>query len=58
MSFLEEELFNITKIHNNKIHSITNRVPKDIRDIEDTNEIENINNEIKKTYKEKINIMI
>ena len=34
MSFLEEELFNITKIHNNKIHSITNRVPKDIRDME------------------------
>ena len=50
---IEEELFNITKIHNNKIHSITNRVPKDIRNIEDTNKIENINNEIKKNLQRK-----
>ena len=43
---IEEELFNITKIHNNKIHSTTKRIPREIRDLEDKDEIENINKEI------------
>ena len=46
---IEDSLFNITKLHNNKIHSTTKRVPKDIRDISDPEEIELINIEIKKT---------
>ena len=51
---LEDELFNITKIHNNKIHSTTKRVPKEIRDIDDVSEIQEINNEIIKTLSKKI----
>ena len=43
---IEEELFNISKIHNNKIHSTTKRIPREIRDLEDNDEIENINKEI------------
>lgn len=43
---IEEELFNITKIHNNKRHSTTNRISTEIRDIEDKEEIEEINNNI------------
>ena len=43
---IEEELFNITKIHNNKIHSTTKRITREIRDLEDKDEIENINKEI------------
>ncbi len=46
---IEDELFKIIKIHNNKIHSLTKRIPKDIRDIEDINEINDINSEIIKT---------
>ena len=36
---IENELFNITKIHNNKVHSTTKRIPREIRDIEDIKEI-------------------
>lgn len=36
---IEEELFNITKIHNNKRHSTINRISPEIRDIEDKEEI-------------------
>ena len=50
---IEDALFNITKIHNNKIHSTTKRIPKDIRDITDIEEINEINNEIKKTLEAK-----
>lgn len=46
---IEDELFNITKIHNNKVHSTTKRIPKDIRDIIDIEEIKSINDNIKKT---------
>lgn len=51
---IEEELFNITKIHNNKTHSTTNRIPRAIRDIEDKEEIEEINNSIKDNLLRKI----
>ena len=37
---IEEELFKITKIHNNKLHTTTDRSPKDIRDLTDKNEID------------------
>ena len=50
---IEDELFNIIKIHNNKIHSSTKRIPKEIRDIEDINEINDINEEIVKTISKK-----
>ena len=32
---IEDALFEITKIHNNKIHTTTKRIPKEIRDITD-----------------------
>ena len=50
---IEDELFNIIKIHNNKIHSSTKRIPKDIRDIEDIEEIKEINEQIIKTLSKK-----
>ena len=50
---IEDSLFNITKIHNNKIHSTTKRIPKEIRDITDIEEINIINNEIRKTLESK-----
>jgi len=50
---IEDELFDIIKIHNNKIHSSTKRTPKEIRDIDDINEINDINNEIIKTLSKK-----
>ena len=39
---IEEELFSIIKIHNNKPHTTTKRIPKEIRDIDDINKIEEI----------------
>ena len=50
---IEDALFEITKIHNNKIHTTTKRIPKEIRDITDIDEIIIINNEIKKTLEAK-----
>ena len=50
---IEFELFNITKIYNNKLHSTTKRIPKEIRDIDETKEIEEINNEINNTLSKK-----
>ena len=50
---IENELFNITKIHNNKVHSTTKRIPREIRDIEDIKEIEDINAEIIHTLTKK-----
>ena len=50
---IEESLFNIIKIHNNKVHSTTKRIPKEIRDITDENEINEIKDEIIKTLKRK-----
>ena len=55
--YIEDELFNITKIHNNKVHTTTKRIPKEIRDILDITEIEHINQEILKTLTKKIKIM-
>ena len=43
---IEEALFEIIKIHNNKKHSTTKRIPKDIRDLNDKDEIELIKKEI------------
>ena len=50
---LGDALFNIIKIHNNKIHSTTKRIPKDIKDLEDQEEIEEIKKEIISTLMKK-----
>ena len=50
---IEDALFKIIKIHNNKKHSTTKQIPKDIRDLEDKNEIEIIKKEIIKTLERK-----
>ena len=50
---IEIKLFNITKIHNNKVHSTTKRIPREIRDIDDVKEIEEINQEITNTLLKK-----
>ena len=51
---IEEELFKITKIHNNKMHSTTGRIPKEIRDLNDKKEIDLIKENIIKTLSKKI----
>ena len=50
---IEEELLAIIKIHINKLHSTTKRIPRDIRDINDIYEIEVIKNNIKNTLSKK-----
>ena len=35
---LEKELLNIIKIHNNKVHSSTSRIHKEIKDLQDPND--------------------
>ena len=50
---VEDVLFEIIRIHNNKIHSITKRIPKEIRDIEDADQINEIKDEIVKTLQKK-----
>ena len=50
---IEEELLAIIKIHNNKLHSTTKRIPRDIRDINDIYEIEVIKNNINNTLSKK-----
>ena len=55
---IEEELFKITKIHNNKMHSTTGRIPKEIRDLNDKKEIELIKENIIKTLSKKNKIYI
>ena len=37
---IEKELLNVIKIHNNKVHSSTSRIPKEIKDLQNSNEIE------------------
>ena len=54
---IEDALFKIIKIHNNKIHSTTKRIPKDIRDISDEKEINLIKKEIFNTLEKKIRIL-
>lgn len=46
---LENELLKITKIHNNKLHFTTGRIPKEIRDLDVKDEIDLINKNIIKT---------
>ena len=53
--YIEIELFNITKIHNNKVHSTTKRKPREIWDIDDTEAIAEINQEITNTLLKKQN---
>ena len=53
---IEKALFDIIKIHNNKKHSTTKRIPKEIKDLEDIEEITIIKNEIIKTLSKKGNI--
>ena len=50
---IEDKLLEIIKIHNNKKHSTTKRIPKEIRDLEDKLEIENIKKEIITTIERK-----
>ena len=50
---IEDSLFKIIKIHNNKTHSTTKRIPKEIRDLNDKSEIEIIKNEIIKELQRK-----
>ena len=50
---IQTALYNIIKIHNNKIHSTTRRIPRDIRDIENKEDIEAIKSEIIKTLDKK-----
>ena len=50
---IEDALFKIIKIHNNKMHTTTKRNPKDIRDIEDEIEINKIKEEIIRTLERK-----
>ena len=50
---IEDVLFEIIRIHNNKIHSTTKRIPKEIRDIEDADQINEIKDEIVKTLQKK-----
>ena len=52
---IEKALFDIIKIHNNKKHSTTKRIPKEIKDLEDLEEIKIIKNEIIKTLSKKGN---
>ena len=44
---------NIIKIHNNKPHSTTKRIPFEFRDLVDNNEIQEIKNNIKETLSKK-----
>ena len=50
---IDDALFNIIKIHNNKIHTTTKRSPKEIRDLTDENEINLIKKEIFNTLEKK-----
>ena len=50
---IEESLLEIIKIHNNKKHTTTKRIPKEIRDLSDKNEIELIKKEIIKALERK-----
>ena len=50
---IEDSLFNIIKILNNKQHSTTKRIPKDNRDLTDQREIDIIKQEIIKQCKKK-----
>ena len=50
---LEDELFNIIKIHNNKVHSKTKQIPKEIKDLDDKEQFNLINKEILKVLEGK-----
>ena len=50
---IEDSLFNIIKIHNNKQHSTTNRISKENRDLTDQREIDITKQEIIRTMQEK-----
>ena len=50
---ISNSLFNIIKIHNNKTHTTTKRIPKEIRDLDDINIIKDIQKEIVKTLERK-----
>ena len=48
--YIQRALFKIIKMNNNKDHSTTKLKQKDIRDIENEKEIEDIKNKIIKTF--------
>ena len=55
---IEDSLFNIANIHNNKQHSITKRIPKEIRDLTDQREIDIIKQEIIRTMEKKMQVQM
>ena len=55
---IEDYLFNIIKIDNNKQHSTTKRIPKDNRDLTDQREIDIIKQEIIRTMQKKMQVQM
>ena len=55
---IEDSLFNIIKIHNNKQNSTTKRIPKEIRDLTDQREIVIIKQEIIRTMQKKMQVQM
>ena len=55
---IEDYLFNIIKIHNNKQHSTTKRIPKDNRDLTDQREIDIKKQEIIRTMQKKMQVQM
>ena len=48
---IEDSLFNIFKTHNNKKHSTTKRIPKEIRELTDQREIDIIKKKLLEQWK-------
>ena len=55
---IEDSLFNIINIHNNKQHSTTKRIPKEIRDLTGQREIDIIKQEIIRTMQKKMQVQM
>ena len=55
---IEDSLFNIIKIHNNKQNSTTKRIPKEIRDLTDQREIDINKQEIIRTMQKKMQVQM
>ena len=55
---IEDSLFNIIKIHNNKQHSTTKLIPKENRDLTDQREIDINKQEIIRTMQKKMQVQM
>ena len=55
---IEDSLFNIIKIHNNKQHSTTKRIPKDNRVLTEQREIDIIKQEFIRKMQKKIQVQM